>query len=194
MQNIFVMIEKKLIITNICFKFRYFMEDNMDTIFKRRSIRQYTNENISNEQLELLLRAGMAAPSAHNKQPWEFIVVSERESLNYLADNHPYAKMLKQAPLCIVVCGNKEKQPVEGFYIQDCSAAIQNILLQAQDMGLGSVWIGLHPYEELMNVISNKFNVPENVVPISMISIGYPAEEKREITRYKEEMVHINKY
>lgn len=166
----------------------------MDTIFKRRSIRQYTDENITSEQLELLLRAGMAAPSAHNKQPWEFIVVNERENLNYLADNHPYAKMLKKAPLCIVVCGNKEKQPLEGFYVQDCSAAIQNILLQAQDMGLGSVWIGLHPYEELMNVIRNKFNVPENVVPIAMISIGHPAEEKREITRYKEEMIHMNRY
>lgn len=166
----------------------------MDTIFKRRSIRQYTDENITSEQLELLLRAGMAAPSAHNKQPWEFIVVNERENLNYLADNHPYAKMLKKAPLCIIVCGNKEKQPLEGFYVQDCSAAIQNILLQAQDMGLGSVWIGLHPYEELMNVIRNKFNVPENVVPIAMISIGHPAEEKREITRYKEEMIHMNRY
>lgn len=166
----------------------------MDTIFKRRSIRQYTDENITSEQLELLLRAGMAAPSAHNKQPWEFIVVNERENLNYLADNHPYAKMLKKAPLCIIVCGNKEKQPLEGFYVQDCSAAIQNILLQAQDMGLGSVWIGLHPYEELMNLIRNKFNVPENVVPIAMISIGHPAEEKREITRYKEEMIHMNRY
>lgn len=166
----------------------------MDTIFKRRSIRQYTDENITSEQLELLLRAGMAAPSAHNKQPWEFIVVNERENLNYLADNHPYAKMLKKAPLCIIVCGNKEKQPLEGFYVQDCSAAIQNILLQAQDMGLGSVWIGLHPYEELMDVIRNKFNVPENVVPIAMISIGHPAEEKREITRYKEEMIHMNRY
>lgn len=166
----------------------------MDTIFKRRSIRQYTDENITSEQLELLLRAGMAAPSAHNKQPWEFIVVNEREILNYLAHNHPYAKMLKQSPLCIVVCGNKEKQPLEGFYVQDCSAAIQNILLQSQDMGLGSVWIGLYPYEELMNVIRNKFNIPDNITPISMIAIGNPAEEKREITRYKEEMVHINKY
>ena len=166
----------------------------MDTIFKRRSIRQYTDENITSGQLEFLLRAGMAAPSAHNKQPWEFIVVNERESLNYLADNHPYAKMLRKAPLCIVVCGNKEKQPLEGFYVQDCSAAIQNILLQAQDMGLGSVWIGLHPYEELMSLISNKFNIPENVAPIAMISIGHPAEEKRETTRYKEEMIHMNKY
>lgn len=166
----------------------------MNSIFRRRSIRKYEEKEITDQEIELLLRSGMAAPSAHNKQPWEFIVTKKRNILNKVANIHPYAKMLNKAPLGIVVCANSEKQNVEGFFVQDCAAAIQNILVQGQDMGLGSVWIGIYPYKELMDMIKEIFLIPDNIVPIAMISIGYPAEEKHEITRYKKELVHVDKY
>lgn len=166
----------------------------MNSIFRRRSIRKYEEKEITDKEVELLLRAGMAAPSAHNKQPWEFIVTKKREILNEVAKRHPYAKMLNNAPLCIVVCANSEKQKVEGFYVQDCAAAIQNILVQGQDMGLGGVWIGIYPYKELIDMIKESFLIPDDIIPIAMISIGHPAEEKHEITRYKEELVHVDKY
>lgn len=166
----------------------------MNSIFKRRSIRKFTETPVTEEQIEQLLRAGMAAPSAHNKQPWEFVLTTKRETLDKLAENHPYAKMLKQAPLCIIVCANPSKQEEEGFYVQDCSAAIQNILIEAVEINLGTVWIGLHPHENLQNQVREIFNIPSDIVPISMIAIGNPDEEKREITRYKEEMIHRENY
>ncbi|HSQ89405.1 nitroreductase family protein [Romboutsia sp.] len=166
----------------------------MNSIFKRRSIRKFTETPVTEEQIQQLLRAAMAAPSAHNKQPWEFVLTTKRETLDKLADNHPYAKMLKQAPLCIVVCANPSKQEEEGFYVQDCSAAIQNILIEAVEINLGTVWIGLHPHENLQNQVREIFNMPSDIVPISMIAIGNPDEEKHEITRYKEEIIHREIY
>ena len=119
---------------------------------------------------------------------------NKRETLDKLAENHPYAKMLKQASLCIVVCANPSKQEEEGFYVQDCSAAIQNILIEAVEINLGTVWIGLHPHEELKNQVREVFNIPSDIIPISMIAIGNPDEEKRAITRYKEEIIHRENY
>ncbi len=166
----------------------------MNSIFSRRSIRKFTEVPVTEEQIEQLLRAGMAAPSAHNKQSWEFVITTKRQTLDKLAENHPYAKMLKQAPLCIVVCANPSKQEEEGFYVQDCSAAIQNILIEAVEINLGTVWIGLHPHEELKNQVREVFNIPSDIIPISMIAIGNPDEEKRAITRYKEEIIHREIY
>ena len=166
----------------------------MNSIFKRRSIRKFTEIPVTEEQIEQLLRAAMAAPSAHNKQPWEFVLTTKRETLDKIAESHPYAKMLEQAPLCIVVCANLSKQEEEGFYVQDCAAAIQNILIEAVEINLGTVWIGLHPHENLQNRVREIFNIPSDIVPISMIAIGNPDEEKREITRYKEEIIHREIY
>ncbi|MEF9990538.1 MAG: nitroreductase family protein [Romboutsia sp.] len=166
----------------------------MNSIFKRRSIRKFTGEVVTQDQIEMLLRAGMAAPSAHNKQPWEFVVVTKSETLDKLSNNHKYAKMLNESPLCIIVCANTSKQQEEGFYVQDCAAAIQNILVQGVEIGLGGVWIGLHPHEDLKNQVREILNIPSDIVPISMIALGNPNEEKREITRYKEEMIHREIY
>lgn len=166
----------------------------MNPIFKRRSIRKFTDEEVSDKDIEMLLRAGMAAPSAHNKQPWQFVLTTKRETLDKLAEGHPYGKMLYKAPLCIVVCADSTKQREEGFYIQDCSAAIQNILIEATNLELGSVWIGLYPHEELLKLVREVFNIPKEIVPISMIAMGKPAEEKHEIARYNKELVHREVY
>lgn len=118
----------------------------MNAIFRRRSIRKYTNKRVSDEELTVLLRAAMSAPSAGNGQPWEFIVVRDRESLRKITEFHPYSKMLLQADAAIVVCGDLKRNIFSRHYwIMDCAAATENILIQATDMGIGSVWLAVYP-------------------------------------------------
>lgn len=137
--------------------------DVIQAIMTRRSIRKFTGEMINEEQLNTLLRAGCNAPSAHNYQPWHFVVVKNQEILSRIADKHPYAKMLPQAGCCIVVCGDDEKQQHKGFLVEDCSAAIQNILLAAHGIGLGAVWCGLYPVTELTGLVSECLGLPGNI-------------------------------
>jgi len=119
--------------------------DALETIFSRRSIRQFTNEPISDELIELLLRAGMNAPSAANRQPWRFVIINDRETLNQITTFHHYSLMLHQAPIAILVCGDSERAYERGYLALDCSAATQNILLAAHSLGLGAVWLGIYP-------------------------------------------------
>ncbi len=161
-----------------------------DTVFQamlaRRSIRQYTDQPVSEAQTRRLLEAAMAAPSASNRQPWHFIVVSDRPTLNALAHVHPYAKMLFEAPLCIVVCGEVENS----YWVQDCAAATENILVAAVEMGLGSVWLGVHPRSEREQDVRDLLRIPSHIAPLCLIALGYPAEEKEARTQYREEKVH----
>ncbi len=157
-------------------------------IFARRSIRKYTREPISEEDVKTMLEAAMAAPSASNRKPWHFIVVTERQILDNLARAHPYGKMLLEAPLCIAVCGDKNIS--SRYWVQDCSAAAENLLLAATALGLGAVWLGVHPREERVNPIRKVLNIPERIVPLNLISIGYPAEKKEPRTQYDEKRVH----
>ncbi len=166
----------------------------LDAIFSRRSIRKYTGETISNELLETLLRAGQAAPSAHNYQPWHFVVVRDPEKLQQIAEKHPYAKMLPQAGCCIIVCGDEEKQPQKGFMIEDCAAAIQNILLAAHGSGLGAVWCGLHPVPQLTEMIGEVINLPSTIEPIGMVVVGHKAEEKGPAERFDQNKVHYDQW
>jgi nitroreductase len=161
-------------------------------ILARRSVRRYTAQPVSEEQITLLLQAGMAAPSASNRQPWHFVVVTSRPTLNALADRHPYAKMLYQAPLCIAVCG--EPALSENFWVQDCSAATENILLAATGLGLGAVWLGVHPNAERTQAVRESLNLPANITPLCLISIGYPAEHPPARTQYKAERVHRERW
>lgn len=147
----------------------------MHEIFKRRSIRKYLDKPVAKEDIDDLLRAAMAAPSAGNEQPWEFIVVDDKNVLKKIADVQPYAKMLYEAPVAIVVCGDLNKEKHKGFWVQDCSAATQNILLEATDKGLGTVWIGVYPDDTRVKDISNIFGIPSNVIPLSIVAVGYPA-------------------
>ncbi len=162
--------------------------DALEVIFTRRSIRSYTDEPVSEKDVKTLLEAGMSAPSASNRQPWHFIVVDQRERLNQIMEVHPYSKMLAEAPLAIIVCGDTEISP--HYWQQDCSAATENILLAARALGLGSVWLGVYP--KRAESIHKLFNLPANVQPLCVIAIGHPAEEKGRVDRYDEAKVHHN--
>jgi len=164
----------------------------IDTIFSRRSIRRYTREPVSEEDIRTILEAAMAAPSASNRKPWHFVVVSERETLNRLAEAHKYAKMLNEAPLCISVCGDQSVS--ERFWVQDCSAATENLLLAAAALGLGAVWCGVHPSQDRVKDISEILGIEAPVVPLNIIAIGHPAEEKEPRTQYDEDRVHREKW
>lgn len=167
----------------------------LDNIATRTSVRDYEARPVEKEKIEKMLRAAMAAPTAMNKQPWHFVVVDQRNVLDALAGANPYAKMLKKAPLAIVVCGNTDKM-IEGggrdFWIQDASAATENLLLAAHAMGLGAVWTGAYPSEERCISISKVLSLSDNLIPLNMIVVGYPAEHPQPKQKFKEENVSYN--
>lgn len=167
----------------------------LDNIATRTSIRDYEARPVEKEKIEKMLRAAMAAPTAMNKQPWHFVVVDQRNVLDALAGANPYAKMLKKAPLAIVVCGNTDKM-IEGggrdFWIQDASAATENLLLAAHAMGLGAVWTGAYPSEERCISISKVLSLSDSLIPLNMIVVGYPAEHPQPKQKFKEENISYN--
>lgn len=167
----------------------------IEIINKRRSCRSFDTQVVEPEKVELLLRAAMQAPSAHNEQPWAFIVVTERESLDKYAREIQSAKMLKDAPLAIVVCALKEKIKCP-LYPQDLSAAIQNILLEATSLGLGSCWLGVFPRPERLDQVRMLFNIPESAEPFATIAIGYPKDPDHFKFKdyYNPEVVHKNRW
>jgi nitroreductase len=146
-------------------------------IHNRKSVRHFTGQQVSKEQIGTLLRAGMAAPTAANRQPWVFYVVTQRETLNELGEQLPYAKMLSQAGTAIVVCGDMEKAgnlKEKAYWVQDCAAASQNILLAAESLGLGAVWTAAFPYDDRTAVVKKALSLPEHHVPLNVIPVGYP--------------------
>jgi nitroreductase len=166
----------------------------MEAIFARRSIRKYTSDPVKDEDITKMLRAGMAAPTGGNRKPWHFIVIKDRGILDRLAENHPYGKMLFEAPLCIAVCGDPSLTPLpRNFVPQDCSAATMNILHAAVALGLGAVWIGL-ALPEHYDMAREILGVPENIVPHNLIAIGHPAEHKEPRTQYDETRVHSERW
>ena len=167
--------------------------DAMEAIFTRRSIRKYTKQPVSDEVLKELLEAAMCAPSGGNQQPWCFVVIKDRKILNEIPKYHPYAQMLKEAPVAILVCCDSDLQLGE-YGVQDCSAATQNILLAAHAKGLGAVWLGIYSVEPLVTATKKLLNLPEHIMPISLISIGYPAEQKPQPDRYRADRVHYNQW
>ncbi|WP_313757558.1 nitroreductase family protein [Tissierella sp.] len=166
----------------------------LQAIMTRRSIRKFTGEVITEEQLDTLLRAGFQAPSAHNTQPWHFIVAKDKELLQKISDFHKYAKMLPNAGCGIIVCGDEEKQGNRGFLVEDCSAAIQNILLAAHGIGLGAVWCGLYDSGNLVESMKEVLELPNNIIPIGMVVVGNKDEERNISERYEESKIHYNKW
>lgn len=164
--------------------------NTIDCLLNRRSIRKYKDKIVSKEIIDIILEAAMYAPSARNLQPWHFVVIAKKEMLNKLSEVHPYAKMLKEAPMAILVCGDQSIDENVGYLAQNCAAATQNILLAAHDLGLGSVWLGVYPREPRIQAMKELFNLPEHVLPISLIAIGYPDEEKPRPERFIPERVH----
>lgn len=161
----------------------------MNSIFKRVSIRKYQDKPVEQEKIERMLRAAMAAPSACNQQPWEFYVATDKEVIGKLADSSSFAGCAKNAPVVFVPCYRKECQVPEFAQI-DMSAAVENLLLEAEELGLGAVWLGVAPREERMKAVGEILSIPENLAVFAMISCGYPAEEKAQQDRYEECRVH----
>ena len=172
-------------------------EEPMRTILARRSIRKYTKEPCSKQHLKILLQCAMAAPSAGNRKPWCFVVVTVRETIDKLAEMHEHGKMLFEAPLCIVVCADMAKAH-EGeshdLWIQGCSAATENILLAATGLGLGAVWLGVHPRRDLKEAVKTILAIPDKVVPFCLVAVGHPAEAKDPRTQYDEAAVHYERW
>ena len=168
----------------------------MENIMTRTSIRQFTNQPIAKDTLVSIVKAGMAAPSAVNLQPWSFIVIDEPEVLQKLNEVHPYSN-LKTATAAIVVCGLLDKTDNEGiraYWVQDCSAASENILLAAHAYGLGAVWCGVYPNDERIPSVKEVLGIPENVMPLNIITMGYPAENPEPKDKFKTENIHYQKW
>lgn len=164
----------------------------IQALLTRRAVRDYKPDPVSDEQVETILKAAMHAPSACNQQPWHFIVVDQREKLDAIAGVHPYAQMLKQAPLAIVVCGDLTLETCPGNWAIDCSAAMENLLLAAHAVGLGSVWVGIHPREERVNDFRQLLGLPSFVTPLCIAAIGYAKEPLLTVDRFKPERIHRN--
>ena len=164
----------------------------MDAILSRRSIRKYTEQPVSDDAIDELLKAAMSAPSAGNQQPWQFVVIRERSILDEIPKYHPYSAMLKEASVAILICGDLKSEKHKGYWVQDCSAATQNLLVAAQAQGLGAVWLGVYPREDRVAGIRKVLGLPEHIVPLSLIPVGHKGEEKPPANRYDASRVHHN--
>lgn len=158
------------------------MNERLEIIFARRSIRQYTGTPLTEQEIQMLLEAGMAAPSGRNVRPWHMVTVTEPATLTALADNHPYGRMAANAAVAIIVCGDPAASP--NHWVQDCSAATENILIAATAMGLGAVWVGCYPHDDRQAAIRSVLHIPDEIAVLSMIPIGRPAEHKPARTQY----------
>jgi nitroreductase len=174
------------------------MENTMDTIkaiITRRSVRHFTDEPVSEEQVNTLLRAAMQAPSAVNAQPWHFVVVNERPLLKAITSIHPYAECVHQAPLAVLVCADLALEKSPGYWVQDCSAATQNLLLAARALGLGAVWLGIYPIQERIEGLRRLLHLPERVQPLSLAAVGHPlGEYPPPENRFRPDRVHYNRW
>jgi nitroreductase len=171
--------------------------DTLRTIFSRKSVRSYTSDRISEDQLTVLAKAGMAAPTACDKRPWDFIVVTDKTYLKKLADALPFAKMAEKAAAAIVVTGDLNRQcggKNKSYWMLDCSAASENILLAAESMGLGAVWTAVYPEADRIASVRGILEIPEDVVPLNLISIGLPSGKDTPKDKFDPKLIHKNKW
>lgn len=167
----------------------------MDAIFTRRSVRDFTDERVSEQDIGKLLDAAMSAPSARNQQAWEFVVVDDPEVIGVLSEASPYAKPVGRAPLCIVPLGVSSDMTVPQMWQQDMGAATENILLMAASLGLGTCWIGIAPVEERMDAVRRAVGCPQDRLPFCLIAVGYPKQPLAERpSRMMPDRVHRNRY
>ncbi len=168
--------------------------DAIEAILSRRSIRKYRSESVSADAVTTILQCAMAAPSAVDQQPWRFVLINEREVLDGCARIHPYAQMLKQASLAVLVCGDTSSLASPGYWPQDCAASTQNMLLAAHALGLGTCWCGVYPNEQRVAAFRKFLGIPDHVVPFSIVAVGHASEAKPPADRYDESLVHINRW
>lgn len=168
----------------------------LDNIATRASVRQFTDQPVEASVMEQILRAGMAAPSAVNKQPWAFVVITEPEQLAALNEVHPYAN-LKTATAAVIVCGDMDKV-LEGrareYWVQDCSAVTENILLAAHALGLGAVWCGVYPSTERVAAVSEVLGLPGSIVPLNIVTMGYPAADVQPKDKWNPDLIHYQRW
>lgn len=166
--------------------------DAIEAILTRRSIRKYAPGPVPPQAVQTLLEAAMAAPSSKNQQPWAFVLIDDRRILDAIPDFHPHAKMLTSAPLAILVCADTTRQPLEGYWLQDCAAATQNLLLAAHALGLGACWVGVQPREEREAGLRRLLALPDPIRPVAMVALGLPGESKGRAERHDPSRVHRN--
>lgn len=172
------------------------MNKKLEPLFARRSVRRYSDEPVSEQLVQDLLEAGMAAPSACCKDPWRIVVVRQRDRLRELAQGLPHGGMLEDAALGLIVCGDM-REAHDGqlsYLLQDCSACIENILLAASMLGLGACWLGVHPREDRIDHLRRLLRIPEQIIPVSAIAVGRPAEQKEPRTRFDAAHVHYEQW
>jgi len=165
-----------------------------DVAVTRRSIRSFTDMDVSAGDVEKILRLAMTAPSAGNQQPWEFLVLRDKAVLQEIPKFHPYARMAVKAPVSIVVCGNPTGIKWPTFWPQDCAAAAQTMLLAARDLGLGSVWAGIYPEESRMAGMRKLCNIPAEIMPFALIVLGWPDQEFKAVERFNPQKIRFEKW
>jgi nitroreductase len=168
--------------------------DTLTAIFTRRSVRKYSDKPVSEATVKLLLQAAMAAPSAKNDQSWEFIVIRDKKTLQQIPSFHPFAKHIPSAPVAIVVCGNTKLQAAPGHWIPAASNASMNILLAAHSLGLGAVWTTFYPYEDRTAGIRKLLNLPDHIMPLNIIPLGYPVDKGTYQDRYNPAKIHQERW
>jgi len=166
--------------------------DALEAIRTRRSIRRYQDRPVPQNLVQRVLAAAMSAPSACNAQPWQFVVIRDRKILKEVPRINPYAAMAEHAPLAILVCGDVSLEISAGYWVVDCAAAVQNLLLAAHTLGLGAVWTGVYPQQDRIEGFRNLLNLPQQVIPHSLIPMGYPAEEPADEDRFRPDRVHLD--
>lgn len=166
----------------------------MDILLGRRSIRKYTRQPVPDAWILALLRAAMAAPSAGNQQPWEFVVIRDSSVTKHIPSFHPHAQMAPEAPVVIAVCGNLHNEKHAGMWVQDCAAATENLLLAAHAKGLGAVWLGIYPRESRLAGMKKLLQLPDHIVPFAVIPVGFPGEQKPPAERFDETKIHYNRW
>jgi nitroreductase len=168
--------------------------NTIEAILTRRSVRAYSEKEVSDEVVEDLLKAAMQAPSAKNAQPWHFIVIRDKKILNEIPKFHKTGPMIAKAPLAILICADLELENQTGCWMLDCSAAAENLLLAAHEKGLGGVWTACYPINETQEGMRKLFDLPDNIVPHSIIPIGYPAHPYNPKSYYQEKRVHHDRW
>ena len=172
------------------------MKDTFDVIHSRKSVRNFTGEAVSKADLEKILKAGMAAPTAVNMQPWYFVVVTERKQLDALGAGLPYAKMLGKAGAAIIVCAEPKSafNRSEQFAVIDASLASENILIAVEAIGLGAVWTAAYPEKDRMEHVRKVLGIPQEIIPLNVIPVGHPTGEDLPKNKYKKEKIHWEKW
>ena len=168
--------------------------DILTALHSRRSVRAYTDEPVSAADIQVMLDAAMIAPSAGNARPWQFIVIDDPTILAVAPSINQYAGMVPKAPVAIAVCADLSLEKHPGFWVQDCSAAVQNLMLAATSLGLGTVWTGIYPEESRVRGFSSLLELPPNVLPLALVAIGRPAKQPERLSRFEPEKVHYNNY